>query len=385
VKVDLSWLIIVALLWWTTGSAVFPEWYPGMADWVYVAMGLAAVMGLFLSVVIHELCHSLVARRYGLPMKGITLFVFGGVAEMHHEPPSPKAELLMALGGPAASVVIALCAGAIWLLGERTGWPLSVSGVFGWLGGLNIALAIFNMLPAFPLDGGRVLRSILWSWKKSLRKATYLASRVGAGFGLAVAILGGAMILMGGAIISGIWLILIGMFIRGAAKQGYQQVLIRQMLEGESVRRFMSDDPVTVPAQTQLDDFVENYVYEHHHKMYPVVDRQGNLAGCVTTREIKQTPREHWSQEHVADVARECDQSNTISPDSDAVDAMKQMRQNESSRLMVVRDGKVVGMLALKDLMNFLSMKIELEGDESGEEMPAQAEMLQQEAAARRS
>jgi CBS-domain-containing membrane protein len=175
------------------------------------------------------------------------------------------------------------------------------------------------------------------------------------------------------------------MFIRGAAKQGYQQVLIRQMLEGESVRRFMSDDPVTVPAQTQLDDFVENYVYEHHHKMYPVVDRQANLAGCVTTREVKQTPREHWSQEHVADVARECDQSNTISPDSDAVDAMKQMRQNESSRLMVVRDGKVVGMLALKDLMNFLSMKIELEGDESGEEMPAQAEMLQQEAAARRS
>jgi Zn-dependent protease len=381
VKVDLSWLIIVGLLLWTVGFMYFQQQYPDRAWPVYLAMGIAAVGGLFVSIVFHELCHSLVARRYGLEMKGITLFIFGGVAEMREEPPSAKAELLMALAGPSASVALAGVSYGIAALGEMTGWPVTVSGVLLWLALLNVILAAFNLLPAFPLDGGRVLRAILWSRSRSLRKATQIASRLGAGLGLGLAVLGGVVLLTAG-VIDGLWMILIGLFIRGAARQGYHQVLIRDMLRGEPVERFMTAEPVTVTPETSLADFVEDYVYRHHHKMYPVVDAQGHLDGCITTLEVKDTPRDHWGQMTVGEKANEPDSDNSISPSADAVDALGKMRNNRSSRLMVVRDGRVEGIIALKDLMEMLSMKIDLEGAASDEELPAAARQLKEKAEA---
>ncbi len=371
VRIDLSWLIILVLVVTTLATGVFPMQYEGLHWSVYLAMGLAAAFGLFLSIVFHELCHSLVARRYGLPMKGITLFLFGGVAEMDEEPPSAKAEFMMALAGPAASVLVAAAFLGTAHVGRGAAWPDTVTGVLQWIGFINGVLVAFNLIPGFPLDGGRVLRALLWHFKGNLRRATHMASRVGAGFGFVLIGLGILSLLAGNAI-GGLWWILIGMFLRGAAKSGYRQVLIRQALEGEPVSRFMNEDPVTVPPSITIERLVEDYVYAHHFKMFPVVD-DGQLAGCMTTEQAKGVPRERWSQRTVGEVATGCSSQNTIAPDADAIDAFRRMNRHRISRLMVVEDGRLRGILALKDLLEFLSLKVDLEGEEA----PAQAQQAQ--------
>ena len=363
VKLDVSWLIILALVVWSLAGAVFPQQFPGLSAWTYFAMGLLAAAGLFVSIVFHELSHSLIARRFGLPMTGITLFLFGGVAEMSEEPPSAKAEFWMAIAGPISSVILGgVLLGVAYGVGA-TGLSEPAVGVLRWIAILNFILAAFNLIPGFPLDGGRVLRSILWHVKGDLRKATHAASRVGAGFGMVLVGLGIAQILLLWNAIGGLWWILIGLFIRGAAKRGYQQVLMRQALSGEPVERFMRPDPVTVPPELSLADLVEQYVYRHHFKMYPVVS-DGRLVGCVTTRDVQNVPQGQWAETTVGDVAASCDADNTITPDADAVDALAQMRREKVSRLIVRRNGDLAGILTLKDLLEFLSLKLELEGEE---------------------
>lgn len=359
VRVDLSWLIILGLVVWSLAGGVFPADYKGL-DWnVYLLMGLGGALGLFASIVFHELCHSLVARRYGLQIKGITLFLFGGVAEMGEEPKSAKVEFFMAVAGPISSLLLAGIFMGLGAAGRE--WSPLVSAVFHWIGIINLFLAGFNMIPGFPLDGGRVLRSILWQFRGNLRWATMVASRVGGVFGMALMGLGFISILTGNAI-GGLWYILIGMFLRGAAKQGYQQVLIRQALEGEHVRRFMNPQPVTVPPSLTLAGMVDDYVYRYHFKMFPVVD-DGRLAGCVTTRQIKEIPQEEWAFRTVADVVEGCSGENTIAADADAMKALALMQKNQASRLMVVEDGRLVGIISLKDLLKFLSLKMELEAE----------------------
>jgi CBS domain-containing protein len=241
-------------------------------------------------------------------------------------------------------------------------WPEPVVGVVEYLGVINVVLAVFNMVPAFPLDGGRVLRSALWQWKKSLRWATRVTSSVGNAFGWFLIFLGGFTLIQGG-FIAGLWWILIGMFVRGAAQMSYQQLLLRRALEGEPVSRFMADQPVTVSRSVPVSELVEEYIYRYHHKMYPVVDHD-RLMGCVTTREVKELPREEWSRQSVGSIARDCDDDNTVSPDDDAMAALAKMRRSGVSRLMVVDGDRLVGVLALKDLLDFFSMKVELEDRE---------------------
>ncbi len=365
VRVDWSWLIILALIVWSLSAGVFPNWYPQLAWTMHLYMALAAAVCFFASIIVHELCHSLVARRYGLDMEGITLFVFGGVAQMQDQPPSPKAELLMALAGPASSLVICATMLGLWRLGLQMGWPDVAVGVALWIGVINGVLVAFNLIPGFPLDGGRVLRAILWKSKGDLRAATQAASKVGRVFGAVLIGLGVLQIFLAGNAIGGVWWILIGLFVRHAAKSGLQQVLIRQALSGEKVRRFMNTDPVTVPAGTSVGDAVERYVYEHHFKMFPVV-ADGRLSGCITTRQIKQVPREQWSRTPVEELTAGCSEENTIAPDADALDAFEKMSRHDNSRLMVVSDSQLEGILALKDLLKFLSLKLELEGDQPG-------------------
>jgi Zn-dependent protease/CBS domain-containing protein len=361
VRIDLSWLVILVLVVWSLAGGVFPQRYEGLHWGAYLAMGLAAAFGLFASIVVHELCHSLVARRYGLPMKGITLFLFGGVAEMRDEPPSAKAEFMMAIAGPAASVAVAAAFLGAAAAAQAAGWPDVVTGVFRWIGFINAILVAFNLIPGFPLDGGWVLRAALWHRQGDLRRATRTASRVGAGFGIVLIGLGVVNLLLLNPI-GGLWWILIGLFIRGAAKMGYQQVLIRQALRGEPVRRFMNPDPITVPPSMPVDELVNDYIYEHHHKMYPVV-ADGRLAGCVTTQQVKGVPRQQWSQRTAGDLAAGCSDENTIAPDADAIEAFTRMNQHQASRLMVVDDGQLRGILSLKDLLKFLSLRLELEGE----------------------
>lgn len=359
VKLDLSWLILGLLITWTLAKGLFPNFYEGLSTATYWIMGVAGALGLLFSIVFHELWHSLIARRFGLPMKGITLFIFGGVAEMTEEPPSPKAEFFMAVSGPLSSIVLGfLLFGAVFL-GETAGWSGPFLGVIDYLAWINLILAGFNLIPAFPLDGGRVLRSILWGWKDDIRWATNISSKIGSGFGFALIILG-VLEAISGNFIGGAWMFLIGMFIRGASQMSYQQIVIRRALEGEKVSRFMVDDPVTVSPSTRLDDLVEDYIYTYHYKMYPVVD-SGKLIGCVELKQVKDVPREERSGKTVEDIMKSCSPDNTVRPDEDAVKALSIMKQKNRSRLMVVDDHKLVGVVALKDMLEFLNIKVDLD------------------------
>jgi CBS domain-containing protein len=293
-------------------------------------------------------------------MKGITLFIFGGVAEMSEEPPSARDEFNIAIVGPVSSFGMAAVFYGLSRIAQNAGWPVTVGGVMGYLALINVYLALFNLVPAFPLDGGRVLRAALWAWKKNLRWATRVASAIGQGFGVLLIVMGVAR-LFTGFFIGGMWLFLIGLFIRSAAKMSYQQLLLRRALEGDSLERFMNRDPVTVSPETRLDRLVDAYIYHYHHKLFPVVG-DDRLMGCITTRQVKDIPRDQWRGTTVGELAAACSDENTIDPGTDAVKALARMHRNKAGRLMVVKDGRLVGIIALKDLLHFLSMKIELEG-----------------------
>jgi Zn-dependent protease len=364
VRVDLSWLFLAVLVTWSLAAAVFPPYYPDLPRSTYWSMGVAGAAGLFFSIIFHEMCHSLVARHYGLPMTGITLFLFGGVAEMSDEPASPSVEFLMAVAGPISSFVLAFAFYLLNLGSESLGLPVGLTGVLYYLGFINLILAVFNLVPAFPLDGGRMLRAALWYWTGNLRWATRLASRIGNGFGILLMILGVVNVLQGN-VIPGMWWFLIGMFVRGAASMSYQQVLIRQGFEGVPVRRVMTETAVSVPPSLSLADLVHDYFYQHYHKTFPVVDA-GRIVGIVSVRNVKPVPRERWGEARVADVMAPLSAENSIRPDANALDALQLMTRTGNSRLVVVAGNALVGIVSLKDLMNYLFLKLELEDREAG-------------------
>ena len=323
--------------------------------------GIFGAIGLFVSIVIHELFHSLVARRFGLSIRGITLFMFGGVAEMTEEPANAKTEFYMALAGPVTSIALGMIFYSTYLILKRLGVSMGITGIFGYLGIINWALAGFNLIPAFPLDGGRILRSILWWRKKDLRWATRIASRMGEIFGFTLIFLG-VFSIFRGSFVGGIWLFLIGMFLQNASQVSMQRLMISKALEGETVRRFMKPDPVTIPDTMTLKEAVEDYIYRYHYKMFPVV-RNSKLVGCLTTRDIKVIPKEKWSTQTAGEVSKSCSIDNTIHPDTDATQALSLMNRTGNSRLMVVENDQLIGVITLKDLLQFFSLKMELEGD----------------------
>jgi Zn-dependent protease/predicted transcriptional regulator len=360
VGLDPSWAILAVLIAWSLSTGFFPFQYKNLSTQTYWLMGIVGAIGLFLSIVAHEFSHSIVARLHGMPMKGITLFIFGGVAEMGDEPPNAKAEFQIAVVGPLSSLAIAVIFYAISILGVQTGWPQPVNGVVSYLAMINGLLMLFNLIPAFPLDGGRILRAILWGWKKNLRWATRVSSSIGTGFGIFLIVLGVVRVLSGN-FIGGMWFFLIGMFIHSAAKMSYQQLITRKALEGEPLKRFMNTEPVTVPRSTTVEQLVEDYVYRHHFKMFPVVEDHNKLLGCVTLNQIKEIPRAEWRSKTAGDLAVRCSEENTIAPNADAVEALSAMRRNNAGRLMVVEKDQLVGIIALKDMLEFLSLKVELD------------------------
>lgn len=361
VRVDASWFVLAVLISWTLAVSYFPSQFKGLPHAAYWWMGIASAVGLFASIVIHEFSHSVIARRHGLPMKGITLFIFGGVAEMGDEPADAKTEFRMAIAGPVASIVLGVALYFVYLA-VRAAVPVTVSAVLGYLAWINWALAVFNLVPAFPLDGGRVLRSVLWSKWHDIRSATRTASTLGSGFGV-VLILFAVWEWFTGDFIGAMWYFLIGLFLRGAAQSSYQQVMIRLALEGETVRRFMNPHPITVPSHIPVEDVVNEYIYRYHHKMFPVLDASDRLLGCVTTTQVKSVPREEWNQHSVQEVMAPRSSENTVAPDADAISALSKMNTSGQSRLMVAEGDRLVGVIALKDLLALLAAKVDLEGD----------------------
>ncbi len=360
VQIDASWLFLAVLVTWSLAKGVFPVWYEGLSTATYWWMAVAGVIGLVFSLVFHELSHSLVARRFGLPIKGITLFIFGGVAEMEEEPASAKVEFLMAMAGPIASGVLAVGFYLIAIVGQAQGLPTPVLGILDYLAFVNGLLAAFNLLPAFPLDGGRMLRAALWHFKGNLREATRIASRSGEVFAMILMGLGAVNVVFGN-FIGGMWWFLIGLFLHGAARASYMQLLNKRAFEGEPVRRFMTPDPVTVDPETTLDSFVTDYLYHSHHDLYPVVE-SGRLIGSIGARQLKGVPREDWGIMRVGEVFVRRTPENTILADTDSVKAMAMMRSNATSRLMVVDGERLVGIITLKDMLDLFALKMELEG-----------------------
>eukprot|EP00913_Durusdinium_trenchii_P013395 g12576.t1 len=337
-------------------ASFFPQQAEGLTGGTYWIMGAAGALGLFASILAHELGHAVVARRFDLHIRGITLFIFGGVAEMSKEPPSPKVEFFVAIAGPIVSILISAGCLAAGVVGGQV-MPDAVSVVVWYLGIINGVVVAFNMIPAFPLDGGRVLRSILWQVKGNLRWATRISSSIGSGFGLML-IGFGLLNLLTGNVIGAIWQAMIGMFLRNAAQMSYQQVLVRRALEGEPVARFMEPDVTTVHPSLSVEELVENYVYRLHHKMFPVTDN-GRLLGCVTTRDVQSIPRNEWPTTTVAHISSRCEPDNMISPDSDAMEALSQMSRDGTHRLMRGIDFKV-GRCVVEMEAEFADVAIEL-------------------------
>jgi Zn-dependent protease len=366
IYLDISWLLIFALVAYTlTGQ--FAQEVPGLTWYEYVGLAVVTAVAFFTCIVLHELGHAVVARATGLPMRGITLFIFGGVAEMTEEPKSAGGEFVMAIAGPVVSAVLGGLFLLLYFVGAAAGWPAPPLVAFKYLGAINVVLLVFNLVPAFPLDGGRVLRSLLWGVTGNLRKSTYWASLLGRGFAWLL-IIGGIFRIVHGDW-DGLWWVLIGWFVNRAAQGSYRQVLLRQALGGEPVRRFMSTQPIVVPPWTDLRHFVEDYVYRHHRKAFPV-GAEGRVEGYVSTRMLADVPRDEWSGHTVADVMERDWKALSIAPDDDAMKALGKMQRTGLSRLLVVEGEKLVGIVSLKDLLRFLHLKLELEGDEGGGPRP---------------
>jgi CBS domain-containing protein len=295
-----------------------------------------------------------------MPVSGITLFIFGGVSELEEEPPTPGAEFFMAIVGPVSSVFI----GAVFLLA----WGILAIGMdvggawvalLRYLWTINFLLAAFNSLPAFPLDGGRVLRGVLWWFTRNLQKSTRIASMVGSTFAM-ILMVGGVLLAFQGVLITGIWFIFIGLFLRRAAMSAMQDVVLRLQLTGERVGRFMTENPVTVHPDLNLQEFVDSYVLHYHFTHFPVVDEDGRLVGIVRARDPKQVDSDRWPRLHVSDVMERPAPGTTIAPDADAVEALSRLRGEERKRLIVVQNNHPVGIVSLRDLMDFLALKIDL-------------------------
>jgi Zn-dependent protease len=361
VYVDWSWTIIALLVAWSLATGLFPRSLPGQAATLYWALGGIAAGGLFFSIVLHEVAHSVVARRFGIKIRGITLFVFGGVAEMEDEPPTARSELWMAVAGPAMSLFLAGVFFALALFMNIDEpffrqWAL----VSTYLARLNLALCLFNLIPAFPLDGGRVFRAGLWAKRKDLRSATRTTSAIGSIFGVFL-IVAGVFNFIRGSYIGGTWLFVIGLFLRNAARGAYRNVLVKQALEGARIEKIMQADPLTVAPTITVAQLVEDHVYRYHHRLFPVI-QEGVLLGSVSTREIREVPREDWSRIAVGDIFTPRGPLTTIEKSVPATRALARMQEMGQSRLMVVDGDVLVGMVTLRDLLAYLSVRGEVEG-----------------------
>lgn len=358
VTVDVSWFVIFALIVYTLAVGYFPQVNRNLSPAMNWVGGVIAALLLFASVLLHELMHSVVARRNGIGIGGITLFIFGGVSRMKEEPRTPEAELKMAIAGPATSIVLA----GVFYVAARLGGP-AVFGVLGYeviayLALINLILGIFNMIPGFPLDGGRVLRAILWGSLNSLEKATKYAAYSGQAFAWFFIIGGFSMMLFGG-FLGGLWLVFIGWFLNNAAQQSYQQMVLRRALSGISVDRVMTTDVPQVDPSMSIEDFVHNYLLKYDFAAFPVTQDDSCLA-IITAREIREVPREQWPMMSVRQVAKPPEEEVVIDETQDAFDALVRMAEGNLRRLLVMHDCKLKGMVTQDSIINLVRTKMEL-------------------------
>jgi Zn-dependent protease/predicted transcriptional regulator len=366
IRVHASWFLVFLLVTWTLSTGYLPEGLPGLSPARYWAMGGTAALLLFLSVLLHELGHSYVALRYRIPIERITLFIFGGVAHMRKEAPTPRAEFLIAVAGPAVSFVLGAACFGVSALAESIPQPRDVQGLImlgALLGMVNLQLGFFNLIPGFPLDGGRVLRAGLWAWGKDFYRATRQAAVVGLGFGALLGLLGLAVIV--GAVMgkldssmvsNGSWVVFIGMFLFAAALASRRQAALRQALATVPVRDLMVRTVTAIPARCSLDEAVAQYFQPHGYGSFPVLDGE-QLAGLITVDEIQTVPSAMWPWRQVGQVMRPLSPSLIVGPDVPVIQAMECMAQDGWDQLVVMQDGQIIGLVTQSAIANFLQLR----------------------------
>ena len=361
IRVHSTWFVVFALITLTLATLIFPEQpgAKGLGQAWYWTMGVATALLLFVSVLLHELGHSLAAKHHSIPVEGITLFLFGGVAQIGEEPRSPRVEAEVTVAGWVVTAVIALFCFLLWpvLPAGAPGWQ-ALRSVVSYLGRINVMLLVFNAIPGFPLDGGRLLRAFIWWTTGNLRKATYIASSVGAGVGLALIIGGVGVVLLGSW--GGAWMALIGFFLRGAAQSSYQQLLVRRALEGVPLSEIMSADVVCIAGETTLEDAVNDWFLRYRYDAFPVCGPQG-LRGMLTLDNVRAVPRARWPETTVEQAMDGRAPEYASPPDMDAVRVLARMSQYDVGRIPVVEAGLLVGIVTRRDILKVLRLKTDLE------------------------
>jgi Zn-dependent protease len=351
IGVHVSWLIVYALITWTLAVGYFPRALPELPRTAYWISGLVAALLLFASVLLHELSHAFVARAQGLRVRGITLHVFGGVSHIEEEARTPRAEFWIAVVGPLTSLALA---GVLWLLRASTDLRGSPRAVLDYLIVVNTAVGLFNLMPGFPLDGGRVLRAVLWRWRGSLERATTAASQVGVAF--AYGLMGlGALQILGGGLIGGLWTVLLGLFLSAAADASAAQTSLRAVLSRLRVADVMVRDVVTIDADASVADLVEHF-WSHHVTSFPVVT-DGRVIGIASLQGVHQVPREQWPQTEVRTVMRPLDDALIIEPGHSVFQALERASSNGLGRLAVLERQRLVGYLSLKDITHVMALR----------------------------
>lgn len=352
IRIDYSWFVIFVLILWTLTASVFPSAHPGQAQSTYIIMGAAGTLLFFASLLAHELSHSLTARSLGIPVHSITLFIFGGVARTTSEFESPGDEFRIAAAGPVSSLAIAAL---FWLIshgGMRVGLPVVVTGVASWLALINFVLAVFNLFPGFPLDGGRLFRAAVWKRTGDVRRATRIATTGGKIFGYMLMVLG-FMNMFSGNGLGGIWLIFLGWFVRMAAESSYVQHLLHRSLEGAHARDVMTPDPQTVEPAATLQQFLEEYVLEGRHHSYPVVE-DGSAVGMITLDRVRQVPKEERSERRVRDAMIPISPELVVPPTVNMSQAVQKLNDSPVGRILVTDADRLLGIISQTDVARWL-------------------------------
>ena len=355
IRIAPSWLIIAVLIVWSLSTTYFPSRFESANRFELVFLSIISMLCLFLSLILHELSHSLVARHFNLKVGSITLFIFGGVAELEHDPEDAKSEFWIAIAGPIMSFLLA---GAFWLLkimGDKIGVSEIMVELFQYLGLMNLILALFNLLPAFPLDGGRVFRSMLWHFKGNVIEATRIATRFGKTFAIMLIALG-ILFLFSSQVVSGLWQILIGIFLFGASVSAYEDLKIRQILKNHTVSALMTRNPWIANVDETVQELVDTVMLKHNVTFVPIVEGE-NLLGYVDAAMIQTIDRETWADTELGDIYTPISHENSSRAEAPIQDVFDTMVQTGNRKILISKDGMLEGVLSLADLMTYLSIR----------------------------
>jgi Zn-dependent protease/predicted transcriptional regulator len=357
--IDYSWFIIFFLVVYTMAEGFFPQTHQHYSVAQYWIMGAVSAVLFFISVLIHELAHSFVAMKHGIKVTSIRLLVFGGLAQIASEPKTGRHEFLIAIAGPATSLGLGVFFLAIYSYFIVTGQTTLFAGMTGYLAFANMMLGFFNLIPGFPLDGGRILRAILWDRWDDMTRATKIVSQLGNGFALFLIIFGILQFFVTKSLISGLWLIFIGLFMKQSAIGSYQAVMLRRALAGVQVRQIMTENVVSVDWLISIDELVRDYIYKHQFTNFPVFNRN-EFVGMVSLENVKSIPKDLWAFKQVRDLMTPVELVHSLNPAEDATEALSKMVSGDIGHMPVVENGRLVGIVSRRDIMKLFKIKSDL-------------------------